>query len=151
MRYPLKVSHAASMGLVRTKSLCLCAVHECHVAVDCNAQLAWENFAVCCSRGEVMTDLHGSLGFLRGLKDFLITCRASSGPACVELTHKLASLGRQVHAGRVKAPNAWWWLSTLKDMHAQNHLRSSLYCSCQACVVCLRRAGKLVCRLDHPF
>ena len=153
MRCPVKVSHAVSMGLVRTKSLYLSADHGCHLVVDCNAQLAWENFAVCCSntlKGEVILDLHGSLGFFQGLKNFLITCRAFSGPACVELTHALVSLGRQAHAGRMKAPDAWWWLSTLEDMHAQNHLRSLLYCSCQACMVCLRRA-KLVWQLSYPF
>ena len=140
---PLKVSRAMSMGLVRTKNLCLSADLGCHVVVSRKAQLAWENFGIYCCSGEVMLEFHNGLGFLRGLRDFLITCRAFNGPACVELTHALASSGRRVHTGRMQAEDRWW-LSTLQDEQAQDQLRSLLQCGCQACCDCLRQAGKLV-------
>ena len=145
---PLQVSHAMSKGLVRTKNLRLQADNGCHVAVSRNARLSWENFEICCWSGEVMLELHNSMGFLRGLRDFLITCRGFNGPTCVELSHALASLGRRVHAGRYGSHDRWW-LSTLKDEHARIQFSSLLQCGCQACCDCLRQAGKLVWQEDE--
>ena len=138
-KQPLLVSPSSTKDLVRTRTLRMLCYLECHVRVERGAPLAWVNFSLV-SYHVASLDFDKCLDFVHGLQDFVISCRAFCGPACVELTQALALLGRRVHSdGDCRT----WMLNSFKHGRVTKGFDQLMLCGCHACLSCLEADAKL--------
>ena len=138
-KQPLLVSPTSAMDLVRTRTLRMLCHLECHVRVERGAPLAWVNFSLV-SHHLAGLDFDKGLDFVHGLQNFVISCRAFCGPACVELTQALALLGRRVHSnGGCHA----WSLNSFEHGRVTKGFNQLMLCGCHACLSCLEADAML--------
>ena len=138
-KHPLIVTPSSTMDLVRTRTLRVLCYLECHMRVERGAPLAWVNFSLV-SYHVASLDFDKRLDFVHGLQDFVISCRAFCGPACIELTQALASLGRRVHSnGGCHA----WMLNSFEHSRVTKGFDQLMLCGCHACLSCLEANAKL--------
>ena len=138
---PLFVLPHVYAALARTEKLHLVGLTGCHVVFDHRMVPKWRLLKVV-SKGEVSLDFLYNLGFLHGLQDFGISCRAFAGPLCIQLTQARHSLGKAVYCGGSAQK---WSLSSFEGGNgkASAPFNQLMQCGCQACLSCLHGAGKL--------
>ena len=138
---PLSVRPDRCAALARTEKLHLVGLNGCHVAMDQSLAPKWRQLKVV-SAEEVSLDFRGDLGFLHGLEDFAITCRAFAGPLCIQLTQARHGMGKAVYC---EGTLHKWCLSSFEggNEKAFSCFGLLMRCGCQACLSCLHSAGKL--------
>ena len=128
-----------ALALAPTRELRLTGRHGCHVVAERGVPLAWRSLGIA-SAQEVTLEFKDGPDFLLGLDGLCISCKALVGPTCFRLAHALGKAGVNPD---FMGDRHNWLLGRFRGVRGRTSYDLLNDCTCQACLSCLQRAGKL--------